>query len=323
MLFSASPLIGLDIGSSTVKAVALASRDGKVIVERAGLAPMPGGAFSHGALLDPPAVVASIRKLCRQARLRSRRVAVAMSGPSVFLSRLTLLRSAGSSLDSLESEVRREMAPLTPFPLAEAVVDFHSLGDAVGSPCLEVLAVAARLDEVQLWRRTLARAGRSAAVVDAAPCALANAFEFCCQPPPEELAVLLHVGAATMTACIVRGAAPLAARDVAFSLPAMGGPDRIAVELERMLEQLDDAADERPLQPRSSQLARLWLSGGGSRLPGLLATLSSRFRLPIEEMNPFSRIEFGAADKLSRLIRDHAHCMTLAVGLALRGLDPP
>ena len=137
---------------------------------------------------------------------------------------------------------------------------------------------------------------------------------------------LLHLGAATLTLSIVRGSTPVLAQDLPLSrsqltVEEMSLTDRIAVHLERLFEQMDEIADDHPLEPRSSQIQRLLLSGGGARLKGLPQVLKSRIRLPFEEMNPFRRIEFESPEALSLLVWDEAHTMPVAVGLALRGFD--
>ena len=54
---------------------------------------------------------------------------------------------------------------------------------------------------------------------------------------------------------------------------------------------------------------------------GLDELLRARINVPIEELNPFLRIEYAGTDSLARVVWDHAHCMPVAVGLALQGLE--
>ncbi len=321
--FGTAPLVGLDIGSATVRAVGLRKKNNRLLVERAAIAALPDGAVSGGVFTDPPAIAECIRGLCRDHGLRGKQVAVALAGEDVFVTRLKLERR---SKTTIEAQVREEAARLAPFSLDQAPLDFQVLETFSDAQWVDVLVVAAKAGKIERLRDLLERAGKTPAVVDCVACGLANAYEFNYQPAPTDLVAVLHIGAAIMTVCIVRGSSPVLAQDLPFSSAHLTSEeltqtDRVAVSLERLFEQMDEIADERPLEPRSSQIQKLLLSGGGVRLKGLSQMLKSRIRLPFEEINPFRRIEFESSEALSLLVWDEAHAMTVAVGLALRGFD--
>jgi len=328
-LFRKPALLGLDVGSSTVKAVQLRKKGKEIFAERTGIAAMPSGAISGGMVLDPPAVSNCIRKLCENQRLGERRVAVALGGDGVFLTRLKL--NPGPA-DALPDRIREETARQSPFLLQQAALDFqilnHSPSDSSDTPDTpwDVLVVAARPEKIEGMREVLRRAGKTAVLVDSCTCALANTLEFNHRPAASEISVLLHLGAAAMSVVILRGSVPLLAQEFPLVPPASSDEtwnpaQRVAVQLERMFEQMDEIADEHPLEPGSRQIQRIWLSGGGSRMRGLEEVLRDRIKLPLQEINPFRKIEFRSAEALDRVVWDHAHCMTVAVGLALRNFQ--
>ena len=306
-----------------VKAVALRKRDGRLVAERAAIAAMPAGALSDGVFLDPPAVSATIRKFCRDQRFRGNRVAVGLAGQDVFLTRLKVERAAS---ESLETKMRAEAARVAPFPLENANLDFQVLDTFSNSTWVEALVAVAGRGKIDRLQDVLAGAGKTLVVVDSTACALANAFQVNDDPSPTQITTLLHLGAATMTVVIVRGATPLVTRDLSlapsqFAEEEWSLTDRVVVQLERVFETMDEIADEHPLEPRSHEIERLLLSGGAARVLGLQEALKNRIELPFEEMNPFRKIELDSSDALSRLVWDHVHCMPVAVGLALRGLN--
>jgi type IV pilus assembly protein PilM len=306
-----------------VKAVTLRRKGTKIVVERAGLMAMPGGAISGRQILDPPAVSDCVKRLCKDLGLRGRRVAVAVAGDEVAHARLKVERS---SVEALETLVRQELARVAPFPLEEALIDFQVLDNFAHSQWLDAVAVAAKRAAVERLEQVMERAGKQVTVADSTACALANIFEINYQPASNEITALLHLGAGTMTVCILRGPTPLVVRDITLETTQpwreqAGSAERVAVELERLLEQMDEIADDHPLEPRSKQVSRIMLSGGGIRLRGLEEVLRTRLRMPLEELNPFKSIEFAGSDALGRLVWDHVHCMPVAAGLAMRGLD--
>ena len=325
MLLGSSPLIGLDIGAGMVKAVTLRRKGNKLVVERAGLMAMPGGAISGRQILDPPAVSDCVKRLCKDLGLRGRRTAVAVAGDEVTH---VLLKVERSSVEALEVLARQELGRVAPFPLEVALVDFQVLDNFSHSPWVDVVAVAAKRAAVERVEQVLERAGKTVAIMDSTACALANVFEINYQPASNEITAMLHLGAATMTVCILRGDTPLVVRDITLDTTQpwreqAGSAERVVVEFERVLEQMDEIADDHPLEPRSKQVSRLMLSGGGIRLRGLEDVLHARLRMPLEELNPFRNIEFAGSDALGRLVWDHVHCMPVAAGLAMRGVDVP
>jgi len=323
MLPGSSPLIGLDVGSGLLKAVTLRTKGDKISVHRAGILAMPAGAISGRRLLDPPAAGDAARRLLRDLGLRGKRVAVAMAGDEVCHLRRKVERL---EVPKMEPRLRDELRQVASFPVDDALLDFEVLDTFADRQWVDVLMVAARRGAVERMQQVVERAGKSAAIVDSTACALANAFEANYQPAANEVTALIHLGAVTLTVCILRGATPLVVLDVTLDAatpwrdqekPA----ERVVVELERVLEHMDEIADEHPLEPSSARIGRLLLSGGGIRIRGLEDRLRTRVRIPFEEFNPFRRIEFTGADALSRLVSEQAHCMPVAVGLALRGLD--
>jgi len=322
--FGNAPLIGLDIGTATVKAVTLIRRAENLIAERLAIAAMPAPAPSGGASLEASAVSRCLREFCRQEGFRGERVSAGLAGEDLLVARLKLSAAAGQTL---ETAVREEAARLAPLPLEQYTLDYQVLDNSSDGQAAEALLVAAKRERVERLREIVRQAGKKLVVADSTACALANVFELNYQPQPAEITVLLHLGAATMTACILRGSTPLLVRDV--SLAPLGASeqewpriDRVAVELERVLEWMDEIADEHPLEPRSTQIQRLMLSGGGARLKGLDQVLRARFNRPLEELNPFRRILFKNGAALSRLVLEQAHCLPVAVGLALREFEP-
>jgi Tfp pilus assembly PilM family ATPase len=204
--------------------------------------------------------------------------------------------------------------------------DFEVLDNFSDSQWIDALVVAAKPGRVERLHDLIKRAGKTPALVDSTACALVNAYAYNYEPQSTEIIGLLHLGASAMTVCIVRGSTPVLAKELSLARTQLNNEewsltDRIAVNLERVFELMDEVADEHPLEPRSSQIQRLLTSGGAAHARGLGEMLRNRIRLPFGELNPFHRIEFDGSNGLSRLVWDHAHCMPVAVGLALRGFE--
>ena len=71
----------------------------------------------------------------------------------------------------------------------------------------------------------------------------------------------------------------------------------------------------------SSAVERLLVSGGGSKLAGLMEFLSKQFDIPVEVFDPFRKIKIDSRGFDPEYMRDIVPEMAIAVGLALRGVD--
>ena len=174
-LFSGTEsLVGLDLGSSAVKAVELRRvRSGFELV-RAGMEPLEPGAVAEGAIEDADSVSAAIGRVVSRSRIRSRKVAISVSGHSVIVKKLTL---PAMSREELEESIQWEARQVIPFDLSDVHLDHQVLGSAPGRHDTRVLLVAARKERVASRLEAIAGAGLSPVIVDVDGFALQNAYE--------------------------------------------------------------------------------------------------------------------------------------------------
>ena len=72
-------------------------------------------------------------------------------------------------------------------------------------------------------------------------------------------------------------------------------------------------------QMPGARVARILLTGGGSKLPGLLDMLSERLSADVEQGRPFHRVQ-EALDLSPETAREAEPLLAVAVGLALPGV---
>jgi type IV pilus assembly protein PilM len=81
----ARKVVGLDIGTTAVRAAEVSVRRGQVVLERIGQAGLPGGAVVDGEVKDPAAVAIAIKDLWRRTRISSRRVIIGVANQRVVV----------------------------------------------------------------------------------------------------------------------------------------------------------------------------------------------------------------------------------------------
>src|SRR3954452_1122858 len=84
------PLVGLDIGSSAVKAVELKPAGKGFRIAAFGSEPVPPDSIVDGPIIDATAVAAAIRRLLDRPGFKSRDVAASLSGNAVIVKKITL-----------------------------------------------------------------------------------------------------------------------------------------------------------------------------------------------------------------------------------------
>ena len=307
-------VVGLDIGSSRLKAVVLRRRKGTIVLDRAALVEVPEAAVKHGALTDGVLVSGEIRALAGDHRIKTRHVAVAVGGSQVYCQADPLPDDGGDWRAQIESIAE----PIVPYSIERAALDYSRL-EADSDDSSSVLWVSAPMERVDWIRETLALAGKVPTLVDVEPCALANAWIYNYQPQRNDVSVLLHIGARRLTLALVRGEAMLYARGTNLprewpSAESGGLPEQVLTVVNPQWESLTERAH--PLA-----LDTLYLSGGAARTDRLAETLQTRAGLRVVEMDAFRRISYVPNSEAGQIVVNHGPSLAVAVGLALRSFD--
>jgi type IV pilus assembly protein PilM len=295
-------LVGVDIGSSAIKAVELMSAGVNHKVLAIGSEPLPADTIVDGAIVDAPAAADAIRRLFDRHRIRTKNVASAVSGSAVIVKRITL--PAMSDLD-LAASIAWEAEQHIPFDIDEVNLDYQPLvADAGSDPnTVEVLLAAARKEHVAQHASVISMAGRTPVIIDVAPLALQNAYETNYGVEPDALVALIDAGASATTIHVIRGDRMVFTREVAVGGNVMTG--------------IRAAFDALPGTGSFAVLDRILVTGGASRSAGFIGALSDEFSVPVQLLDPFRRIAL-AAGQSSADVAGAAATSAVAVGLALR-----
>src|SRR3954466_3996701 len=137
-------IVGLDIGSSSIKAVELKRAKGEIQVATLGVEPLASDIVVDSMIVDSGSVSSAISKLFNDHKVKSKEVATSVSGHSVIVKKIQLPRRSDSELaDSINTEA----APHIPFDVNDVNVDFQILSEDDGSDPMDVLLVAVKKDK--------------------------------------------------------------------------------------------------------------------------------------------------------------------------------
>jgi len=341
-------VVGLDIGSSCIKAVELKRSRGGIEVAHMGVEPLASDVVVDSMIMDSPSVSSAITKLFTDNGIKSRAVATSVSGHSVIVKPISIPTRSEAEL---ENDIKTEAAQHIPFDIDVVNIDYQLLSEDLTGPQMDLILVAVKKDKILNYTNVLNMAGKTPAVVDIDAFALQNCYEYNYEPAPGTTVALLNLGASVMNINIVKGSKPLFTRDVSVgghqytdSLQKeldLSFDDAEALKLGHKVGTVSEDAKVPILQQvteiivleiqktfdffrataAGEHIERIYLAGGSSRVTGLIEALRQEFSLPVEVLNPFARINYAEGTMASEMINQNAGQLAVAVGLALRSFD--
>ncbi len=346
-MFGKQAIVGLDVGSSSIKAVELKRGRKGIEVVHVGLEALPADIVVDSMIVDSGTVSSAISKLFTENELKSRAVATSVSGHSVIVKKIPLPMMSDQEL---AETIQKEAAQAIPFDIADVSIDYQILSEDPSSPTMDVLLVAVKKDKILNYTNVLSMAGKSPAIVDIDAFALQNCYEYNYEPAPNSTVALLNLGASVMNINIVKGTVPLFTRDVSVgghqytdSLQKeldLSFDDAEALKLGKKVGTVSEDAKLPILQQvteiivleiqktfdffrataAGEHIEKIYLAGGSCKVPGLIESLRQEFSLPVEELNPFQKVLPPMGPGME-LVEQNAGQLAVAVGLALRSFD--
>lgn len=349
MFGGSKTIVGLDIGSSCIKAVELKrGRGGAIELAHLGVEPLASDVVVDSMIMDSPSVSSAITKLFNEAAIKTRAVATSVSGHSVIVKRISV---PTMTEDQLSDSIKTEAAQHIPFDIDVVNIDYQVLSEDFTGPQMDVLLVAVKKDKILNYTNVLNMAGKTPSLVDIDAFALQNCYEYNYEPAPGSTVALLNLGASVMNINIVKGTTPLFTRDV-----SVGGhqyTDSLQKELDLSFDDAESFKLGHPVGTVSEDakvpilqqvteiivleiqktfdffrataagehIERIYLAGGSSKVGGLIEALRQEFSLPVEILNPFQRIGYSEGTPAAELIGNNAGQLAVAVGLALRSFE--
>jgi type IV pilus assembly protein PilM len=354
MFFSRKqPLVGLDIGTHSLKVVQLKKAGKSYQLLNFGIMPLLPEAIVDGAIMNAGAVVDAIRNLLRMEKIKTKDIATAISGQSVIVKKIRVPQMTGKEL---AANIQWEAEQHIPFEISDVNIDFQILpskgrSEEGSNNQIDVLLVAAKKSKVDDYTSLITEAGLNPIVMDTDIFALENEFEIN-NEIEDKVVALIDIGASTMNLNILKGNITLFQRDIAvgghrytsalqkefsisyeqaealkmglgftanrgreqvLSLMAMIS-EEISEELHRSLEFFRSTTSEEVID-------RIVLSGGCAKIKGLDRFLSDRLGVPVEVANPFQKLQ--CSDKVfdPEYLREVAPFAAVGVGLALRRIN--
>ncbi len=345
-LFSKSEnLVGLDIGSHSVKILQLNSANDALSLVNMGIAPLPRESFIEGRLAEPEAVAATIRKLAGHLKIKRKPVAVSISGYDAMIKKIELPNMAEAEL---ATRMQSELGQYIPYNIDEVDVDYEVVGSSKDRPnFMDVLLVAAKKESIADFNNLLKLAGFDPLVVDVDFFALSNSLE-ATRGFGEEKVALLDLGANKTLLNIAHNGVPIFTRSISvggnqltdaikdtFNLsfeeaelvklgqsetrfPAKDLQEVFVSTVAGWVTQCQRALDFYLHNFPDDKISSVFLSGGSCQLPDLDKVFKEHLEVPVEIFNPVSQIHCDPKQFDPAYIEHMGPQMAVSFGLALR-----
>ena len=345
-----SPILGIDISSTSVKILELSRSGGRYRVESYGVEPLPPGAVVENHIHEVEVVGDAIRRVVNRSKTKAKQAAVAVAGSAVITK--TIEMSSALSENELESQISVEADQYIPYSLDEVALDFEVQGPSKSNPEMsQVLLAACRSENVELREDVCDLAGLECAVIDVEAYAMERAFELVTgqlKGNTNELTVAIVDIGATMTTLSVLSEGKtiytreqlfggqqlteeiqrrygLSAEEAGLAKKQGGLPDDYEAEV---LSPFRDAAVQqvtRSLQffysssPHNS-VDYIVMAGGSASVEGLDSLVREKTDTPTVVANPFVGMSVSPKVNTAALSNDSPSLM-IACGLAMRSFD--
>ncbi len=342
------PVVGLDIGSGSLKLVEIQETAKGPVLSHFSQMPQDRGVIVDGNLVAPEALTANIKTLFKDFKGRRKGVVTSLSGDAVIVKKVTM---ANMDEAELRETIHDEAGKYLPFDNMDKVnFDFQILGPNEYNPNqMDVLLVAAKTDIVSRYTQAVEAAGLRVVIMDADAFALETMYEANYDVGEDEVAVMVNIGASITNINVVKGGASIFTRD--FLLGGNAVTEAIAARLGLSFADAEKIKVGEPLGRETARLnevgnlldyaeslgmeiersidyfrftfgreniKRVILAGGGARLPGLADSMAQRLGIPAEIAHPFQKIGVPKKVLTAEEAREIGPQAAVAVGLALR-----
>jgi len=348
-IFKKKNLVGLDIGSSSIKVVELTQkkRGGRLVFNLNGIGyePLPPQTIVEGSIMDFTTLSETINKAFDNAHIKNNSVAISLSGTAVMTRKMTLQKMDEAELEeSIEFEAKGQFST----PIENIFYDYDIVSE--DEDRMDVVLVAIKKEKVSEYISAVLQSGKNVEIVDIDHFALLNSVEYNYSNPPDSAFAIINIGSSMTNVVIAKNGVPMLTRDIAFGGTnftdiiqkefhfdfekaemikkgrAVAGvePSVIDPSLKMLFVDLkgeiDKTFDYYQATSGDEKITKCFLSGGSVKIRNLSSFLETELSVPIEIINPFQNVFYNEKKFDSEYLNEMENVFGVAVGLAMRKL---
>ncbi|MBK9323850.1 MAG: type IV pilus assembly protein PilM [Bdellovibrionaceae bacterium] len=344
MLFGSKKVLGLDIGTSSIKIAEVdVSKNGAQLLSFA-ITPTPPNSVAAGEISDVTSVGIAVQGLVSDIHSKRKSIATGMWGTAVIVKKITIPKMERKLI---QDQIRFEAEQYIPFDINNISLAHHVLNSSSTDDTIDLLLIAAQNELVFQYMSVIETAGLKCGVLDVAGFALANSFEANYGKFARDVVGILNFGASITNFVVIHNGDVVFCRDIpiggfnytneihkglgisiqeaeALKLSAVSRREVptevhgiISSTNELVTEEVRNSLDFLSATTSGMTLSRCFFTGGSSVTTGLIETVSRVNGIPFEQLNPFHRVK--ASRKFSQnYLNQIGHFAAIATGLGMR-----
>ncbi len=340
--------IGLDIGTSAVRAAQVGSGKDSSSLLAFGQVALPPGAVVDGEIRDPAVVTQAIADLWKRAKFKSKTAVIGLANQRVVVRQVDFPVQAESEF---RAALRFQIADQIPMSVDDAELDFQIMGEFTspgGEQLMRVLLVAAARDMVESFMSVVTGAGLQPAGIDLSPFAVARALSPVARG---EMGLggaeaVIDIGAGVTNIVVHHNGEPKFVRillvggndptdalasslgvsfeeaeamkfDIARGVGSPQAHQVVAGRVDSLVDEIRGSLDYYLSQEDSEQLISILVTGGGSMTPGLVQRLEAVMRQPVHMGAPLSQMDVSKSGLSQEQLVQIQVVTGTSIGLAL------
>ena len=345
MFFLSKKVVGIDIGSSSIKLAELTVSPAGISLDNFAVVPSPQSAITNGEISDSMLIADSIRSAFKENGFNSKRACVGLSGTAVIIKKITIPRIEQKKM---REQIQYEAAQYLPFDVSQVTLEHHVLSFTSSPENLDVLVVAAQNEYILTYLSSVNQAGLKTSILDVSSLALANIFELNYGKTSEPIA-LFNFGSNITNFLVLFQGEVIFSRDIPVGgfhftneisknmgitfdeaetlkisqsaelkeVPE-GTRTFMNIALDYVTEEIRNSIDFYTATAQGHVIAKAYYTGGASLTSGLVMHLTEVLKIPFEAFNSVQMLKSGTKKLTPLYMQQIAPFCSIACGLGIR-----
>jgi type IV pilus assembly protein PilM len=333
-------LVGIDIGTMSIKICTLKNLKGFFTVENVILKTYEQDLLNDGHIVDIDFLANELKMLFTENKIKSRNVACALSSYSVISKKITIpfLRE-----EELENTIGTEVENAIPFPMRDIYYNYYVMGvDPEKQNMMDVKIVAAKKEIIDAYIAAFNMADLTLQLLDVDIFDVSNLVEQI-YSPKEHSVVIVDIGASVANIAILNG------ENIEFTREILMGGKYLTNLIQKSAKLNYKDAEEKKLSADSNiaylfedfifniaseinktvrfylatkpkeNIGMIYITGGSSLLPGLKEKIVEDTGIQVEVIDPFLLVQAG--DTQTSMYENLKEFMVVPLYLSTRVTD--
>lgn len=344
MFFTPKKVIGIDIGSSTIKLAEVTSSGKGLSVDNFAVMPTPQQSMNNGEITDSILIAESIKAAFKEHKFKNKGACVGLSGTAVIIKKISIPKVDPKKL---KEQIKFEASQYLPFDVSQVTLEHHILSYSSSAENMDLLVVAAQNEFITNYISSVNQAGLKCRVLDVSCLAMANIFELNYGKTEEPVAIF-NFGSSLTNFLVLYQGEVIFSRDIpvggfhftneisknmgvtfeeAETLKISQSTQQEVPEetrtfmnmaLDYVTEEIRNSIDFYTATASGLVISKAYYTGGACLTSGLIDHLADVLKLPFEAFNPYTALKSGNKKLTPEYLAQISPFISIACGLAMR-----